>query len=85
MIGDSVLWNDTADNYPNTASGSFNRLDLRLYRNGTDLFLTYHDLAAVKHKLESMPRSKLVFEIVSGILKIASDLSGKNYSLGSLV
>jgi hypothetical protein len=85
MCSDPVFSENTEEPETEAADESTNTTDMRVYTGDKDIFFSYRDLAAEEPEFSMRPKARRVFEIVSEILKIASDLSGKNYSLRTMV
>ncbi|MBQ3412322.1 MAG: hypothetical protein IJS71_02810 [Clostridia bacterium] len=84
MCSDPILSENIEEPEIEVAEESTNSIDLRIFNRGKDLFFSYRNLASAVPEFDMMPKAKRIYEIVSEILRIASDLSGKKYSLSTM-
>ncbi len=60
-------------------------MSVAIYREDRNLLLSYKNLWIYEESFSSVPQACRVFHLIEDVLKAATDLSGRNYSLRTMV
>ena len=62
-----------------------NSVSVAIYREDKNLLLSYKNLWIYEESFSSVPQACRAFHLIEDVLKAATDLSGRNYSLRAMV